>query len=104
MAPEARSGWSDLGACAWQVMDLRRALHAEPGSAEAMRLAALRAEDVRAAMQAPAPAAPPTPATAPHHHTFDAVMQHHALRTHTTVDMTTHVNNMHTHLCLTCAI
>ncbi|CAB3224658.1 unnamed protein product [Arctia plantaginis] len=73
-----------------KVMDLRRALHAEPGSAEAMRLAALRAEDVRAAMQAPAPAAPPTPATAPHHHTFDAVMQHHALRTHTTVDTTTH--------------
>ncbi|XP_075969683.1 adenylate cyclase rutabaga isoform X2 [Anticarsia gemmatalis] len=71
-----------------KVLDLRRALHAEPGSAEALRLAALRAEDVRAAMQAPAPAASPTPATAPHHHTFDAVMQHHALRTHTTNKVT----------------
>lgn len=59
----------------WQVLDLRRALHAEPGSAEALRLASLRAEDV---------SAPPPPATtAPQHHTFDAVMQHHALRTHT---------------------
>ncbi|XP_048479262.1 Ca(2+)/calmodulin-responsive adenylate cyclase isoform X4 [Plutella xylostella] len=41
-----------------KVLDLRRALHAEPGSAEALRLAAMRAEDV----------------SAPHQHTFDAVM------------------------------
>lgn len=59
------------------MLDLRRALHAEPGSAEALRLAALRTEDVSAAMHASDPA----PAAAPHHHTFDAVMQHHALRT-----------------------
>lgn len=64
----------------WQVLDLRRALHAEPGSAEALRLASLRAEDVSAAMRDP----PPAPASAPQHHTFDAVMQHHALRTHST--------------------
>lgn len=71
----------------WQVQDLKRALHAEPGSAEALRLAALRADDVRAPAPAPAPA---TPATAPHHHTFDAVMQHHAraLRTHNTQEHT----------------
>lgn len=67
----------------WQVLDLRRALHAEPGSAEALRLASLRAEDVSAAMRAP-PAPAPAPANAPQHHTFDAVMQHHALRTHST--------------------
>ncbi|XP_026329581.1 Ca(2+)/calmodulin-responsive adenylate cyclase-like isoform X5 [Hyposmocoma kahamanoa] len=60
-----------------KVLDLRRALHAEPGSAEALRLAALRTEDVSTAMHASDPA----PAAAPHHHTFDAVMQHHALRT-----------------------
>lgn len=42
-----------------QVLDLRRALHAEPGSAEALRLAALRADDV----------------SQPHQHTFDAVMR-----------------------------
>lgn len=66
------------------MLDLRRALHAEPGSAEALRLASLRAEDVSAAMRA-TPASPqPAPATAPQHHTFDAVMQHHALRTHST--------------------
>lgn len=68
----------------WQVLDLRRALHAEPGSAEALRLATLRAEDVSAALPAPTP--PAHPASAPHHHTFDAVMQHHALRTQPTVD------------------
>ncbi|CAH2073740.1 unnamed protein product, partial [Iphiclides podalirius] len=66
-----------------KVLDLRRALHAEPGSAEALRLAALRGDDVSAASAAPA--APAAPAAAPHHHTFDAVMQHHALRTHPTV-------------------
>ncbi|XP_045785423.1 Ca(2+)/calmodulin-responsive adenylate cyclase isoform X4 [Maniola jurtina] len=64
-----------------KVLDLRRALHAEPGSAEALRLAALRGEHVSGP---PAPA----PSTAPHHHTFDAVMQHHALRTHATNKVT----------------
>ncbi|XP_053624993.1 Ca(2+)/calmodulin-responsive adenylate cyclase isoform X5 [Plodia interpunctella] len=69
-----------------KVLDLRRALHAEPGSAEALRLASLRAEDVSAALEGPAPPPlPACPATAPHHHTFDAVMQHHALRTHPTM-------------------
>ncbi|CAH0604767.1 unnamed protein product [Chrysodeixis includens] len=65
-----------------KVLDLRRALHAEPGSAEALRLAALRAADV----------SPPRarPASAPHHHTFDAVMQHHALRTHAVDDTPAH--------------
>lgn len=61
-----------IGGVLCQVLDLRRALHAEPGSAEALRLAALRGDDVSAA-------------PAPQHHTFDAVMQHHALRTHPTV-------------------
>lgn len=79
----SRAEPSSMAACGsrWQVLDLRRALHAEPGSAEALRLAALRGEHV----SAPAPAPAPAPATAPHHHTFDAVMQHHALRTHATV-------------------
>lgn len=71
----------------WQVLDLRRALHAEPGSADALRLASLRAEDVSAAMRASPPIGPvDTPASAPQHHTFDAVMQHHALRAQATVD------------------
>lgn len=77
----------------WQVLDLRRALHAEPGSAEALRLAALRGDHVSA--PPPAPAAPAAPAHAPHHHTFDAVMQHHALRTHATV---LHATNITTFL------
>lgn len=72
----------------WQVEDLQRALHAEPGSAEALRLASLRAGDVSAAMRAspPTATATATPASAPHHHTFDAVMQHHALRAQATVN------------------
>ncbi|XP_047528233.1 Ca(2+)/calmodulin-responsive adenylate cyclase isoform X1 [Vanessa atalanta] len=70
-----------------KVLDLRRALHAEPGSAEALRLAALRGEHVSAPASGPAAAAP-APASAPHHHTFDAVMQHHALRTHATNKVT----------------
>ncbi|XP_038215206.1 Ca(2+)/calmodulin-responsive adenylate cyclase isoform X1 [Zerene cesonia] len=74
-----------------KVLDLQRALHAEPGSAEALRLAALK-EDVSALRTPAAPAAPApataTPATAPHNHTFDAVMQHHALRTHATNKVT----------------
>ncbi|KAJ0180597.1 hypothetical protein K1T71_004001 [Dendrolimus kikuchii] len=71
-----------------KVLDLRRALHAEPGSADALRLASLRAEDVSAAMRAPSPTTGDTPASAPQHHTFDAVMQHHALRAQATVDTT----------------
>ncbi|CAH4037328.1 unnamed protein product [Pieris brassicae] len=67
-----------------KVQDLRRALHAEPGSAEALRLAALK-DDV-SALHRPPPPSPP--ASAPHQHTFDAVMQHHALRTHATNKVT----------------
>ncbi|KAI8434866.1 hypothetical protein MSG28_003356 [Choristoneura fumiferana] len=63
-----------------KVLDLRRALHAEPGSAEALRLAALRAEDVSAPRD-------------PSHHTFDAVM-HQALRTHPTVHAPSYITRL----------
>ncbi|XP_063620707.1 Ca(2+)/calmodulin-responsive adenylate cyclase-like isoform X2 [Cydia splendana] len=59
-----------------KVLDLRRALHAEPGSAEALRLAAMRAEDVSAREPAD-----------PSHQTFDAVM-HHVRSTHPTNKVT----------------
>lgn len=62
------------------MLDLRRALHAEPGSAEALRLAALRAEDVSAPRD-------------PSHHTFDAVM-HPALRTHPTVHAPSYITRL----------
>lgn len=67
---------------AWQVLDLQRALHAEPGSAEAvLPLRAVGVSSVSLLPRAPVPATAPAPPDTPPA-TFDATMANYATIAH----------------------